>query len=69
MATVLRGEVDRIIITGGLAHSPFITSEIEKRVSFLAPVVRVPGEEEMESLALGALRVLRREEKVLHYPA
>lgn len=69
MATVLKGEVDCIILTGGLAHSRFITAEIEKRVSFLAHVVRVPGEEEMESLALGALRVLRKEEEVLHYLA
>lgn len=68
MATVLYGEIDRIILTGGLAHSKFITSEIEKRVSFLAPVVCVPGEEEMESLAFGALRVLRQEEEALRYP-
>jgi len=67
MATVLAGEVDRIVLTGGLAHSEFITQEVIRRVSFISPVVVVPGEEEMEALALGALRVLRGEEKALIY--
>ncbi|MEW6698439.1 MAG: butyrate kinase [Bacillota bacterium] len=67
MSTVLFGEVDRIVLTGGLAHSAFITGEITRRVSFIAPVVLAPGEEEMESLALGALRVLRQEEQALVY--
>lgn len=67
MATVLAGEVDRIILTGGLAHSEFITHEIIQRVSFISPVVVVPGELEMEALALGALRVLQGEESALTY--
>lgn len=67
MSTVLCGKVDRIVLTGGIAHSAYITEEIKRRVSFIAPVVVVPGEEEMESLALGALRVLRNEEKALSY--
>ncbi len=69
MATVLEGDVDRIVLTGGLAYSEFITQEIVRRVSFMAPVVIVPGEEEMEALALGALRVLRGEEEALTYQA
>lgn len=67
MATVLAGDVDRIILTGGLAHSEFITHEIIQRVSFISPVVVVSGEEEMEALALGALRVLQGEEEALTY--
>ncbi|CCO07419.1 butyrate kinase [Desulforamulus hydrothermalis] len=67
MSAVLCGDVDRIVLTGGLAHSAFITDEITRRVSFIAPVVSVPGEEEMASLALGALRVLRNEEPALIY--
>ncbi len=67
MSTVLCGEVDKIVLTGGLAHSEFITGEIIKRVSFIAPVAMVPGEKEMESLAFGALRVLRQEEEALRY--
>ncbi|TGE31580.1 butyrate kinase [Desulfosporosinus sp. Sb-LF] len=69
MATVLAGDVDQIVLTGGLAHSEFITQEIIRRVSFISPVVVLPGEEEMEALALGALRVLRSEEKALTYGA
>lgn len=67
MATVLEGKVDRIVLTGGLAYSKFITSEISRKVQFIAPIEIVPGEEEMESLALGALRVLRKEESAQIY--
>ncbi|AFM41221.1 butyrate kinase [Desulfosporosinus acidiphilus SJ4] len=67
MATVLSGNVDRIVLTGGLAYSNFITQEITRRVSFIASVEVVPGEEEMEALALGALRVLQGEEQALVY--
>ena len=67
MATVLDGEVDRIIVTGGIAYSKFITSAIEKRVKFIAPVVIVPGENEMEALSQGAIRVLKGEEEAHEY--
>jgi len=67
MSTVLTGQVDMIVLTGGLSHSEFITQEIIRRVSFISPVIVVPGEEEMEALALGALRVLYGEEKALTY--
>jgi butyrate kinase len=67
MATVLLGEVDKIILTGGLSYLEFITQNIIQRVSFIAPVEVIPGEVEMEALALGALRVLRAEEKALTY--
>jgi len=69
MAAVLSGKVDRIVLTGGMAFSPIVTCEITRRVSFIAPVVVVPGEEEMEALALGALRVLRGLEEVKLYGA
>ncbi|AKL97227.1 butyrate kinase Buk [Clostridium aceticum] len=67
MATVLMGEVDRIVLTGGIAYSQRIVADIMKRVKFIAPVEVVAGEEELESLALGALRVLRGEEAVAQY--
>lgn len=67
MAVVLEGKIDRIILTGGIAYSKRIVGTIAKRVEFLAPVKVVPGEEELESLALGALRVLRGEEKAKLY--
>lgn len=66
-ATPLRGKVDRIILTGGIAYSPYITQEIERYVDFLGPVVLVPGEKEMESLAKGALRVLAGVEQAKTY--
>lgn len=62
-ATVLKGQVDRIILTGGIARSKWIVDGITERVAFLAPVVVVPGEEELRALAEGALRVLSGREQ------
>jgi butyrate kinase len=67
LATVLSGRVDRIILTGGIAYSKRIVDGISKRVSFIAPVVVIAGEEELESLASGALRVLSGEEQPREY--
>lgn len=67
LATVVDGEVDAVIITGGIAYSQDITSWIKKRVQFIANVEIMPGENEMESLALGTLRVLRGEESYSDY--
>lgn len=61
------GKVDAILLTGGISYSKYVTAEIEKRVSFIAPVVVYPGEDEMRSLALGGLRVLRGEEQAKTY--
>lgn len=63
LATVVSGRVDRIILTGGLANSEMLTGWIVKRVDWIAPVVIMAGEHEMEALAAGALRVLRGEEE------
>jgi butyrate kinase len=52
MAAVLGGEVHAIIITGGIAHNPDITSYIKEHVGFIAPVFIYPGEDEMRALAL-----------------
>jgi len=67
LATVVKGKVDRIVITGGIAYSRMITDWVKERVEFIAPVEIVPGENELESLALGVLRVLRGEEKAYVY--
>ncbi len=61
MAAVLRFEVDAIVFTGGIANSKRFCAEIESYVGKLAQIVTVPGEEEMRSLAEGALRVLHGE--------
>ncbi len=67
LATVVEGNVDLIILTGGIAYSKMLTSWIEKRVSFIGKVEIMPGENEMEALAYGGLRVLRGEEKAREY--
>lgn len=64
LATVVSGDVDGIIITGGIAHSKLMTGLIKERVKFIGPVTILPGENELESLAMGGLRVLKNEEKV-----
>jgi len=67
MSVVLAGDVDGIILTGGIAYSQRIVDGISRRVKFIAPVVVVPGEEELESLAQGAIRVLQGEEQANTY--
>lgn len=67
LAVVVRGRLDSIVITGGLAHSSTFIKWIRERVEFLAPLTVIPGENEMNSLALGALRVLRGEEAARIY--
>lgn len=62
MATVLKGEVDAILLTGGIAYSDYVVGRIKERCSFIAPVVVYAGENEMESLARGALEGLRGRE-------
>lgn len=63
LATVVCGELDGIILTGGCAYSERLTSKISERVSFLAPVTVVPGAKEMKALQEGVTRVLKGEEK------
>lgn len=67
MATTLEGDVVAVVLTGGLAHSDLLTGWIERRVGWIAPVLRFPGEEEMLAMAEGALRVLRGEEEAREY--
>lgn len=66
-AAALSGQVDRIIFTGGMVYDKYIVDELTRRVSFIAPIVVMPGEEEMEALALGAVRVLSGEETAKVY--
>ena len=56
------GKVDAILLTGGIAYSKYFTDYVRKHVEFIAPVVVYAGEDEMRSLALGGLRVLRGQE-------
>ena len=67
LATTVCGKVDGIVLTGGIAKSDLFTKMVKDRVSFIAPVSIYAGENEMESLAFGALRVLRGEEPVQEF--
>lgn len=60
-ASVVNGNVDAILLTGGIAYSEKIVEAVRKRVEFIAPVAVYPGEYEMQSLALNTLAVLRGE--------
>lgn len=66
-AAVLRGDVDAILLTGGIAHNAVVTDYISGMVSFIAPVEVIPGEDELEALASNALRLLRGETEASDY--
>jgi butyrate kinase len=67
MATVLKGDVDAIVLTGGLARSDMLVDWIVERVEWIAPAMIYPGEDEMLAMAQGALRVLRGQEEARDY--
>jgi butyrate kinase len=67
MCAVLHGEVDAIILTGGISHNPMVVEYIKKMVSFIAPVVIYPGEDEMHALAMNGLMVLKGEIRPKEY--
>ncbi len=66
-AVVLKGEIDGIILTGGMSNSKKLTDILLDYISFLGKVILVPGEFEMEALAGGAIRVLNNEESPKEY--
>lgn len=67
LAAVLKGQVDGILLTGGIAHNSDLVNYIKEMVSFIAPVTVYPGEDEMEALAMNGLMVMRGEVKPLVY--
>lgn len=67
MATVLKGEVDYIIMTGGMSYSERLTEKVSERVRFIAPIIIKPGENELEALANGALSAMKGEETIKIY--
>ncbi len=67
MATVLKGDVDAIVLTGGMARSDLLVGWIVERVEWIAPVMIYPGEDEMLAMDQGALRVLRGQEEARDY--
>ncbi|MFZ3577127.1 butyrate kinase [Virgibacillus sp. DJP39] len=69
MSAVLEGKVDAIVLTGGLAYGKTFLKMISKRIDWIADVIVYPGENELQALTEGTLRVLRKEEEPMIYPA
>ena len=67
MAGVLRGEIDAILITGGLANDPILVEQLLRDLSWIAPVYLYPGSRETEALAEGVMRVMNGEEECRVY--
>lgn len=59
LSATLKGEVDGIILTGGIAHNTDLVNYVKDMVSFIAPVIVYPGEDEMKALAMNGYMVLR----------
>ena len=67
MACVLKGKVDQIIVTGGIAYGADVVAALKERAEWIAPFTVYPGEDELLALAQGALRVLKGEEEAKNY--
>lgn len=67
MASVLKGKVDAIILTGGIAHNPHLVSYVRDMVAYIAPVFIYPGEDEMRALAMNVLMVLTGKAQIKEY--
>lgn len=67
MAVVLSGDIDAIVLTGGVAYSKMLTDYVTDMVGFIAPVILQPGEDEMRALSQGVLRVINGEEQAKIY--
>ncbi|WP_160688184.1 butyrate kinase [Clostridium sp. C2-6-12] len=66
-AAVLKGKVDAIILTGGMAFGKPMVNYIKDNISFIAPVIVYPGEDEMLALAQGTIRILKGKEEAKEY--
>lgn len=66
-AVVLKGKIDAIILTGGIAYGVPVVNRIKKYVSWIAPVAVYPGEDEMKAMAMNANMVLNKETEVKEY--
>ncbi|MHA1739065.1 MAG: butyrate kinase [Candidatus Heimdallarchaeota archaeon] len=66
-ATVLKGKVDAIFLTGGLVYNKYVVDALKERTSFIAKIFVIPGEKEMEALTQGSVRVLKGIEEAKEY--
>ena len=67
MACTLKGKVDQIVVTGGIAYDKAVVAGLKERAEWIAPFTVYPGEDELLALAQGALRVMNGEEKAMEY--
>ncbi len=67
MATVMMGQVDGILVTGGVAYDKWFVGKLKERVEWIAPVYVYPGENEMDALAMNALRAIKGEVEIKEY--
>ena len=67
MATVLKGDVDAILLTGGIAYGKPFVDNLTERIRHISPVYVYPGEDEMRALAMNGLMVLKGETEPLIY--
>ncbi len=67
MSAVLKGEVDAILLTGGIAHNKYLVNYVREMVGFVAPIVVYAGEDEMKALATNALYALTNEIEIKEY--
>lgn len=66
-SVALRGQVDAIILTGGIAHSQYCVEKLSEWISHIAPIVVRAGEDELKSLALNAYGALTGQLPICHY--
>lgn len=67
MSCVLKGNVEGIILTGGISNSDYLVKYLKIYISWIAPITIMPGEFEMEALAAGVLRIMKGQDKALEY--
>ncbi len=67
LSAVLEGDIDAILLTGGIAHGKAVVGGIKKRTKHLGPVFVYPGEDEMKALAMNGLRIMKGETQAMDY--
>jgi butyrate kinase len=67
MAVVLKGKVDAVLLTGGMAHSERVIGQLRSYLEWIASIRVYPGEDELQALAEGVFRVLSGEEQAKRF--
>ena len=67
IAAVLKGKIDAIILTGGLAYQESHIKNIRAMVDWIAKIVVFPGEDELRALAFSGLLALKKKIEIKVY--